>query len=174
MQRKRMKFETDEFYLKSYEEMAQIFPNDLQALENTVKIADRCNVEIEFHNLHLPHFEVPEGYDNVSYLRKLAEDGLKVRYKDVTDDIKKRFEYEFNTIITMGYTDYFLIVWDFIRYAKSVDIQVGPGRGSAAGSIVSYALGIIDIDPLKFDLLFERFLNPQESFNAGYRYRFLL
>lgn len=158
---KRMKFETDEFYLKSYEEMAQIFPNDLQALENTVKIADRCNVEIEFHNLHLPHFEVPEGYDNVSYLRKLAEDGLKVRYKDVTDDIKKRFEYEFNTIITMGYTDYFLIVWDFIRYAKSVDIQVGPGRGSAAGSIVSYALGIIDIDPLKFDLLFERFLNPQ-------------
>ena len=133
---KRMKFETDEFYLKSYEEMAQIFPNDLQALENTVKIADRCNVEIEFHNLHLPHFEVPEGYDNVSYLRKLAEDGLKVRYKDVTDDIKKRFEYEFNTIITMGYTDYFLIVWDFIRYAKSVDIQVGPGRGSAAGSIV--------------------------------------
>lgn len=158
---KRMKFETEEFYLKSYEEMAQIFPNDLQALENTVKIADRCNVEIEFHNLHLPHFEVPEGYDNVSYLRKLAEDGLKARYRDVTDDIKKRFEYEFNTIITMGYTDYFLIVWDFIRYAKSVDIQVGPGRGSAAGSIVSYALGIIDIDPLKFNLLFERFLNPE-------------
>ncbi|EGY80230.1 DNA polymerase III subunit alpha [Peptoniphilus indolicus] len=158
---KRMKFETEEFYLKSYEEMAQIFPNDLQALENTVKIADRCNVEIEFHNLHLPHFEVPKGYDNVSYLRKLAEDGLKARYRDVTDDIKKRFEYEFNTIITMGYTDYFLIVWDFIRYAKSVDIQVGPGRGSAAGSIVSYALGIIDIDPLKFNLLFERFLNPE-------------
>lgn len=158
---KRMKFETEEFYLKSYEEMAQIFPNDLQALENTVKIADRCNVEIEFHHLHLPHFDVPEGYDNVSYLRKLAEDGLRERYKEITEDIQKRFEYEFNTIITMGYTDYFLIVWDFIRYSKSVDIQVGPGRGSAAGSIVSYALGIIDIDPLKFDLLFERFLNPE-------------
>lgn len=157
----RMKFETEEFYLKSPEEMEAIFPNDKEAFENTLRIADRCNVNIEFHNLHLPHFDVPEGYDNVSYLRSLAETGLVERYGNITKEIKQRFEYEFSTIVNMGYTDYFLIVWDFIRYAKSVGIQVGPGRGSAAGSIVSYALRIIDIDPLKFDLLFERFLNPE-------------
>lgn len=157
----RMKFETDEFYLKSPSEMKELFPSDEEALKNTVKIAYRCNVEIEFHNLHLPHFEVPEGYTNVSYLRELIEKGLKERYSEITDEIQKRFEYEFDTIVSMGYTDYFLIVWDFIRYARSIGIQVGPGRGSAAGSVVSYALKIIDINPLKFNLLFERFLNPE-------------
>ncbi|CDZ74720.1 DNA polymerase III subunit alpha [Peptoniphilus sp. ING2-D1G] len=157
----RMKFQTDEFYLKGYDEMYKIFPNNEDALENTQRIADRCNVEIEFHNLHLPHFEVPEGYTNESYLRHLVEEGIAQRYKIIDEEIKLRVEYELDTIIKMGYTDYFLIVWDFIRYAKSKNIMVGPGRGSAAGSIVSYALRITDVDPIKFSLLFERFLNPE-------------
>ncbi|WBW50784.1 DNA polymerase III subunit alpha [Peptoniphilus equinus] len=157
----RMKFPSPEFYVKSPEEMAALFAGDMQALQNTQNIADRCHVELEFHHLHLPHFHVPEGYDNVSYLRHLAEEGLVSRYGTVTDAIRERFEFEFKTIVAMGYTDYFLIVWDFIRYARLHDVEVGPGRGSAAGSIVSYALNIIDIDPLRFDLLFERFLNPE-------------
>lgn len=157
----RMKFPSDEFYLKSPDEMAAIFPENKDALENTVKIANRCNVEIKFHEQHLPEFTVPEGYTHEDYLKKLATEGMYNRYENVTDDIKERFDFEFNTIKNMGFVDYFLIVWDFIRYARKHEIQVGPGRGSAAGSIVSYCLGITDVDPLKFNLLFERFLNPE-------------
>ncbi|WP_138160532.1 DNA polymerase III subunit alpha [Peptoniphilus catoniae] len=158
---KRMRFPSDEFYLKGPDEMYEIFSANPEALENTKIIADRCNVDIEFHNLHLPHFKLQEGYTNVSYLRHLVEEGLKQRYKEVSGKIRERVEFELNTIITMGYTDYFLIVWDFINYAKSKGIMVGPGRGSAAGSIVSYALRITDVDPMEFNLLFERFLNPE-------------
>ena len=157
----RMKFPSDEFYLKSPDEMATLFPENKDALENTVKIANRCNVEIKFHEQHLPEFTVPEGYTHEDYLKKLATEGMYNRYENVTDDIKERFYFEFNTIKNMGFVDYFLIVWDFIRYARKHEIQVGPGRGSAAGSIVSYCLGITDVDPLKFNLLFERFLNPE-------------
>ena len=157
----RMKFPSDEFYLKSPDEMAALFPENKEALENTVKIANRCNVEITFHDLHLPEFTVPEEYTHEEYLKKLAVDGMYSRYENVTDEIRNRFEFEFNTIKNMGYVDYFLIVWDFIRYARKHEIQVGPGRGSAAGSIFSYCLGITDVDPLEFDLLFERFLNPE-------------
>ena len=157
----RMKFPSDEFYLKSPDEMAALFPDNKDALENTVKIAERCNVEIKFHEQHLPEFTVPEGYTHQGYLKKLATDGMYARYENVTDEIKERFDFEFNTIKNMGFVDYFLIVWDFIRYARKHEIQVGPGRGSAAGSLVSFCLGITDVDPLKFDLLFERFLNPE-------------
>lgn len=157
----RMKFPSDEFYLKSPDEMAALFPENNDALENTVKIANRCNVDIKFHEQHLPEFTVPEGYTHEDYLKKLATEGMYNRYENVTDDIKERFDFEFNTIKNMGFVDYFLIVWDFIRYARKHEIQVGPGRGSAAGSIVSYCLGITDVDPLKFNLLFERFLNPE-------------
>ena len=157
----RMKFPSDEFYLKSPDEMAVLFPENKDALENTVKIAKRCNVEIKFHEQHLPEFAVPEGYTHEDYLKKLALDGMYARYENVTDEIKERFYFEFNTIKNMGFVDYFLIVWDFIRYARKHEIQVGPGRGSAAGSLISYCLGITDVDPLKFDLLFERFLNPE-------------
>ncbi|MBP2024856.1 DNA polymerase III subunit alpha [Peptoniphilus stercorisuis] len=157
----RMKFETEEFYLKSKEEMYELFSNNEEALLNTQKIADRCNVDISFHELHLPKFDIPQGYTNITYLEKLVKEGLSKRYPEITDEIKKRYDYEFNTIVNMGYVDYFLIVWDFIRFSKENGIEVGPGRGSAAGSIVSYALEIIDIDPLEFDLLFERFLNPE-------------
>ena len=157
----RMKFPTNEFYLKSYDEMKSIFGDVEEALENTVKISERCNVEIDFGTLHLPEYRVPEGYTNVEYLKELCIDGLQKRYKTITSEIKDRFNFEFNTIVQMGYVDYFLIVWDFIKFAKDNGIMVGPGRGSAAGSIVSYALGIIDIDPLEYDLLFERFLNPE-------------
>jgi len=157
----RMKFPSNEFYLKSYDEMKNILGDFDGAIENTVKIGERCNVEIDFDTLHLPKYEIPEGYTNVEYLKKLCIEGLQKRYKTITLGIEERFNFEFDTITQMGYTDYFLIVWDFIRFAKDNGIAVGPGRGSAAGSIVSYALGIIDIDPLKYDLLFERFLNPE-------------
>jgi len=157
----RMKFPTDEFYLKSCEEMWELFDYKKEALENTVWIGERCNVTLDFSTMHLPEYKVPEGYTNVEYLRKLCIEGLKKRYNDITPEIEERFDFEFKTIVDMGYVDYFLIVWDFIKYAKDKGIMVGPGRGSAAGSIVSYALGIIDIDPLKYDLLFERFLNPE-------------
>lgn len=157
----RMRFETDQFYLKSPEEMASLFPEDEQALKNTVEIGKRCNVTLSFHELHLPAFHVPEGYTNESYLKHLVEKGLKEKYPKMTEKIQKRYHYEFETITKMGYTDYFLIVWDFIRYANENNIMVGPGRGSAAGSIISYALNIIDVDPFEFDLLFERFLNPE-------------
>jgi len=157
----RMRFPTHEFYLKSHDEMEYIFGHVREALDNTAWIGERCNVTLDFHTLHLPKYEVPEGYTNVEYLKKLCIEGLKRRYENITPEIVERFNFEFNTIVNMGYVDYFLIVWDFIKFAKDNGIMVGPGRGSAAGSIVSYALGIIDIDPLKYDLLFERFLNPE-------------
>ena len=159
----RMRFSTDDFYLKSPEEMIKIFKNIPEAISNTVKVADMCNVELEFGELHLPHFEVPEGEDSFEYLKKLCYDGLKKLYKDEwqKQEIIERLEYELCVIKQMGYVDYFLIVGDFIRYAKDNDIIVGPGRGSAAGSLVSYCLDITTIDPIKYNLLFERFLNPE-------------
>lgn len=157
----RMKFPTNQFYLKSPEEMKAIFKEQIQALENTVWIGKRCNVELDFNTLHLPKYDIPKGYTNESYLRELTLKGLKEKYGEITEEIMNRFEYEFKTIVDMGYIDYFLIVWDFIKFAKDNEIMVGPGRGSAAGSIVSYGLGIIDIDPLKYGLIFERFLNPE-------------
>lgn len=160
-QEDRMKFPTDQFYLKSPEEMYALFNYSKEALHNTNLIADRCKVELDFNTLHLPKYDIPEGTTNVDYLRKLSWEGIENRYEVITDEIKKRFNYEFSTIVDMGYTDYFLIVWDFIKYAKDNQIIVGPGRGSAAGSIISYGLGIIDIDPLEYGLLFERFLNPE-------------
>lgn len=158
---KRMKFPSDEFYLKSEDEMKKALPDFTDAIENTYEIAKRCNVTIEFHNYHLPKFDVPDGYTNDEYLKELALKGLREKYENLDEKITERFNFELNTIISMGYTDYFLIVWDFINYAKENGIMVGPGRGSAAGSIISYGLGIIDVDPLRFDLLFERFLNPE-------------
>ena len=157
----RMRFPSEEFYLKSPEEMEELFPENLEALRNTQAIDNRCDVKLDFETLHLPEYKVPEGYTNPEYLRKLCEEGLTERYGNVTDEIRKRFEYEFSIIIQMGYTDYFLIVWDFIKFARDNNIMVGPGRGSAAGSVVSYALRIIDIDPLEYGLFFERFLNPE-------------
>ncbi|MBS4534790.1 DNA polymerase III subunit alpha [Clostridium sp. D2Q-14] len=157
----RMQFPSSEFYLKSYEEMAQLFPEQLDALENTNKIANRCNVKLDFDTLHLPEFDLPEGYTNESYFDELCYKGLEERYDNITQEIKDRLEYEIKVIKDMGYVDYFLIVWDFIKYAKDNGIMVGPGRGSAAGSLVSYTLGIIDIDPIKYNLIFERFLNPE-------------
>ncbi len=157
----RMKFPSEEFYFKSTKEMINLFPDDLEAIKNTNIIADRCNVELDFNTLHLPKYEVPKGYTNESYLMELSRKGLNERYKIITEEIQKRFDYEFSVITQMGYVDYFLIVWDFIKFAKDNKIMVGPGRGSAAGSVVSYALGIIDIDPLKYGLIFERFLNPE-------------
>lgn len=157
----RMKFPSDQFYLKSPQEMIEKFGGYDGAIENTVKIADRCNVDIEFGNLHLPEYIVPDGFTNKSYLKKLILEGLKKRYGELSKEIMDRFLYEFGVIVDMGYIDYFLIVWDFIKYAKDNQIMVGPGRGSAAGSIVSYGLGIIDIDPIEYGLIFERFLNPE-------------
>jgi len=157
----RMRFPTEEFYLKSPEEMYLLFPEDIIALENSLDIANRCHVELDFNTLHLPNYEVPNGYTNEDYLKELSLAGLKDRYEEITDEVQKRYEYEIEVIIQMGYTDYFLIVWDFIKYARDNGIMVGPGRGSAAGSIVSYALNIIDINPLDYGLLFERFLNPE-------------
>ncbi|MGL6200363.1 MAG: DNA polymerase III subunit alpha [Lachnospiraceae bacterium] len=157
----RMRYEGGQFYVKSPEEMAKVFPYVPEALQNTQKIADRCNVEIEFGVTKLPKYDVPEGYTSEEYLHKLCYDGLKERYHPITDELKQRLDYELGVIGDMGYVDYFLIVWDFIKYAKDHDIIVGPGRGSAAGSIVSYCLAITDIDPIKYQLLFERFLNPE-------------
>ena len=157
----RMRYEGGQFYLKSEDEMKELFPYAREALENTHKIAERCNVEIEFGVTKLPKYDVPEGYDSWGYLNYLCEKGMEKHYPDDDGTLRERLEYELNTIKTMGYVDYFLIVWDFINYAKSNGIAVGPGRGSAAGSIVSYCLGITDIDPIKYDLLFERFLNPE-------------
>lgn len=157
----RMRFDGTQFYLKSPEQMRALFPDAPEALENTVKIAERCQVDLDFSTLHLPGFTAPDGMDNEKYLRKLVRDGLDARYGKPEAEAVSRAEFELQTIVSMGYVDYFLIVWDFIRYAKSRDIIVGPGRGSAAGSIVSYALGITNIDPLTYDLLFERFLNPE-------------
>ncbi|EJU22129.1 DNA polymerase III, alpha subunit [Peptoanaerobacter stomatis] len=157
----KMEFQTNEFYFKSQEEMYDIFSGDEEALANTQKIADMCNVEFDFNSYHLPKYSVPSNYTAFEYLKKLCDEGIKQRYEIVSDDIKNRLDFELNVINQMGYVEYFLIVWDFINYAKINNIMVGPGRGSAAGSIVSYALKITDIDPIKFGLLFERFLNPE-------------
>ena len=157
----RMRYEGGQYFVKSEAEMASLFPYAPQAIENTQKIADRCNVEIEFGVTKLPKFDVPEGYTSWEYLNKLCYDGLEERYYPATDELKARLKYELDTIKTMGYVDYFLIVWDFIKFARDHDIMVGPGRGSAAGSIVSYTLGITQLDPMRYQLLFERFLNPE-------------
>lgn len=156
----RMRYEGGQYYIKSEVEMRRLFPYAKQACDNTQKIAERCHVDIEFGKYKLPEFPVPEGYDAWSYLNKLTWDGLSRRYDHPDDTLKERLEYELSTIKNMGFVDYFLIVWDFIHYAKSQGIAVGPGRGSAAGSLVSYCLEITDLDPLKYSLLFERFLNP--------------
>ena len=157
----RMRYEGGQYFVKSPQEMAELFPYALEALENTHKIAMRCKVEIEFGVTKLPRYDVPEGYTAWEYLNKLCFEGLQERYQPVTEELKERLTYELNTIQNMGYVDYFLIVWDFIKYARDHDIMVGPGRGSAAGSLVSYTLGITKLDPIKYDLLFERFLNPE-------------
>jgi len=157
----RMKFETNEFYVKSGDEMAALFPEHPEALDNTLKIAQRCQIEFEFGKYHLPEFDVPEGFTAQSYLKKLCREGFKKRYPKDDGSVKKRLKYELDMITQMGFVDYFLIVSDFIGYAKSQGIPVGPGRGSAAGSVVSYCLGITDIDPIKYSLYFERFLNPE-------------
>ena len=161
----RMKYEGGQFYVKSPEEMKEIFHYIPEAIENTEKIAERCNVEIEFGKYHLPEYPVPEGYTALSYLNRLCEDGFKARYEGIVGDeeneLRARLKYEIDTISNMGFVDYFLIVWDYINFAKENNIAVGPGRGSAAGSIVAYCLGITGVDPIKYNLLFERFLNPE-------------
>ncbi len=166
----KMRFETDELYIKSPEEMSDYFSNVPEAIENTVKIAEKCNVEFEFGHTILPNYDVPEGYEtHYDYIEDLTKKGLIKRYgnienasyENLPEEIKSRAEYELGVIKKMGYVDYFLIVWDYINYAKTHDIPVGPGRGSGAGSIVAYAIGITDIDPIKYNLLFERFLNPE-------------
>ena len=157
----RMRFANDQFYLKSEDEMRRIFSNTPEALDNTAKIAERCNVEFTFGELHLPEFTAPEGMTKAEYLRSLCQKGLEERYPDTYEEHQERLDYELTTIENMGYVEYFLIVWDFINYARSKGIMVGPGRGSAAGSIVAYTLRITDIDPVKYGLIFERFLNPE-------------
>ena len=157
----RMRYEGGQYYVKSPEEMARLFPYALEALENTHRIAERCHVEIEFGVTKLPKYDVPDGLTSWEYLNKLCHEGLEQRYHPVTDALKARLDYELSTIKNMGYVDYFLIVWDFIKYARDNDIMVGPGRGSAAGSLVAYTLGITQLDPIRYDLLFERFLNPE-------------
>ena len=159
----RMRFETDELYIKTPEEMADYFSNIPEAIENTVKIAEKCNVEFEFGHTILPNYDVPEEYKtHYDYLKKLCDDGIKNRYgEDPSKEVLERMEFELSVIQKMGYVDYFLIVWDFIHYAKTHNVPVGPGRGSGAGSIVAYAIEITDIDPIKYSLLFERFLNPE-------------
>lgn len=158
---RRMRFPNNQFYLKSPKEMAELFKDVPEAVENTHKIAMRCNVDFKFGEYHLPEFIPPSGKTNEKYLRELCHDGLKKRYDDITDELVKRLEYELGVIESMGYVEYFLIVWDFIDYAKKMGIMVGPGRGSAAGSLVAYSLGITDIDPIRYHLIFERFLNPE-------------
>lgn len=157
----RMRYPSDEFYLKSPEEMYKMFSNVPEALENTVKIAEECNFDYEFHKSKLPKFPLPEGTDAYTYLRDLCYSGLQKRYENITEKLKDRLEYELGVIKSMGYVDYFLIVWDFIRFARESKIMTGPGRGSGAGSIVAYTLGITKIDPIKYNLIFERFLNPE-------------
>ena len=157
----RMRYEGGQYYCKSPEEMAELFPYAPQALENTYRIAQRCNVEIEFGKTKLPKYEVPEGFDSWTYLLHLCNEGLVKRYGDEAEKHRERLDYELGVIKRMGYVDYFLIVWDFINYAKQNGIAVGPGRGSGAGSIVAYSLAITDIDPIRYNLLFERFLNPE-------------
>ncbi len=157
----RMRYEGGQYYVKSEEEMKGLFPYAWEAVENTQRIADRCHVEIEFGKYKVPHYEVPEGHDSWSYLNKLCQDGMAMRYPQDDGTLQNRLEYELGIIRDMGFVDYFLIVWDYINYCRENGIAVGPGRGSAAGSIVSYCLQITNIDPIKYSLLFERFLNPE-------------
>ena len=158
----RMRFNSDDYYLKSPEEMAALFPDHPEALSNTVKIAERCQVDFEFGHIQLPYYPIPEAYkDDEAYLRALCEKALPSRYPEITTEVQERLDYELSIIHRMGYDSYFLIVWDFINHSREQGISVGPGRGSAAGSIVAYLLGITNLDPLKYDLLFERFLNPE-------------
>lgn len=157
----RMKFATEEFYLKSPDEMKSLFSYAQEAIENTVKIAARCNVELDFGSRHLPSFDVPDEKTALEYLNELCFKGLYERYSDVSEELKERLKYEIGVIENMGFVDYFLIVWDFIRFAKSHNVAVGPGRGSAAGSLVSYCLYITSVDPIRYNLIFERFLNPE-------------
>ncbi len=157
----RMKFQTEEFYLKSEEEMRQLFPNCEEAFENTARIAERCNLEFEFNQYHLPSFPVPEGFTNEEYFRHLCMNGFRERYQNPPESYLERLEYEIGVISRMGYINYYLIVWDFIRYAKENGIPVGPGRGSGAASIVAYCMHITEVDPMKYALIFERFLNPE-------------
>ena len=157
----RMKFQGEEFYLKSEEELRQLFPGQDEAFENTCRIADRCNLEFVFNEYHLPSFPVPEGYTNEEYFRELCLNGFRERYPDAPDGYMDRLEYEIGVISRMGYVNYYLIVWDFIRYAKESGIPVGPGRGSGAASIVAYCMHITEVDPMKYSLIFERFLNPE-------------
>ena len=157
----RLRFPNDQFYLKSEMEMERLFADLPEAIDNTKKIADRCNVDFQFGQIHLPEFHAPDGKNNEAYLRELCDEGMRHRYGELTPALAERLAYELDTIVAMGYVEYFLIVWDFINYAKSHGIMVGPGRGSAAGSIVAYALKITDIDPIRYGLIFERFLNPE-------------
>ncbi len=157
----RMKFQTEEFYLKSEDEMRALFPSCEEAFANTEKIAQRCNLEFVFHDYHLPAFPIPEGYTNVEYFRALCYEGFRKRYENPPQEYVDRLEYEISVIQNMGYVNYYLIVWDFIRYAKENDIPVGPGRGSGAASICAYCLHITEVDPMKYALIFERFLNPE-------------
>lgn len=157
----RMKFDTDQFYLRSAAEMAALFPHNPEALENTVRIAERCEVILDFNTLHMPHYPVPDDLDADTYLEEICRQGLAQRYQPITAEIEARLIYELRVIKEMGYSGYFLIVWDFIRFARNQNIPVGPGRGSAAGSLVAYALRITNVDPLRYGLLFERFLNPE-------------
>ena len=157
----RMKMSTDQLYLKSEDEMRELFAYIPEAIDNTSKIVERCNVDIEFGKLHLPKFDIPDGLTSYEYLRKLSESGLAERYPDDDGTVRNRMEYELSTINSMGYVDYFLIVWDFINYARTNSIMVGPGRGSAAGSVVAYCLHITNVDPIRYGLIFERFLNPE-------------
>ena len=157
----RMKFQTEEFYLKSEDELRELFPGCDEAFENTVRIAERCNLEFTFHEYHLPSFPVPEGFTNEEYFRKLCYDGFRERYDNPPESYVERLEYEIGVISRMGYVNYYLIVWDFIRYAKEQGIPVGPGRGSGAASIVAYCMHITEVDPMKYALIFERFLNPE-------------
>ncbi len=157
----RMRFQTQEFYLKSREELEELFPNCPEAFDNTGIIADRCNLEFTFHEYHLPSFPVPQGYTNEEYFRKLCMDGFRERYRNPPESYLQRMEYEIGVISRMGYVNYYLIVWDFIRYAKEQGIPVGPGRGSGAASIAAYCMHITEVDPMKYALIFERFLNPE-------------
>ncbi|MDD5772647.1 MAG: DNA polymerase III subunit alpha [bacterium] len=158
---KRMRFSSEEFYFRSPEEMNELFKETPEAIYNSIDIAERCNLDLSFNQIHLPKFEVPQNETPLSYLEKLCREGIKKRYVEITPEIENRIVHELKVIDKMGYPSYFLIVWDFIRHAKEQNIPVGPGRGSAAGSIVSYALGITNLDPLKYGLIFERFLNPE-------------
>lgn len=157
----RMRFPSDDFYLKSEQELRELFPGCEEAFENTVKIAEKCNLDFVFHEYHLPSFPVPEGYTNEEYFRKLCYDGFRERYPEPPREYKDRLEYEIGVISRMGYVNYYLIVWDFIHYAKKSGIPVGPGRGSGAASIVAYCMHITEVDPMKYALIFERFLNPE-------------